>query len=94
MKAKSAREVKKFKDISNVGPAMERDFVALGLKSPSDLASKDPYRLYQKMCQLTGQRQDPCVLDTYLAVVDFMKGAPARPWYSYTVFRQKHYPNI
>ena len=94
MKAKSAREVKKFKDIPNVGPAMERDFLKLGLKSPSDLASKDPYRLYQKMCQLTGLRQDPCVLDTYLAVVDFMKGAPARPWYSYTAFRQKHYPNI
>jgi hypothetical protein len=94
MKAKSAREVKKFKDIPNVGPAMERDFLKLGLKSPSDLVGKDPYRLYQKMCELTGRRQDPCVLDTYLAVVDFMKGAPARPWYFYTAFRQKHYPNI
>jgi hypothetical protein len=94
MKAKFVHEVKKFKDIPNVGPAMERDFRKLGIKSPADLIGKDPYRLYRDLCQLTGCRQDPCVLDTYLAVIDFMKGAPAKPWYSYTAFRQKYYPDI
>jgi hypothetical protein len=35
--------------------------------------------LYQKLCAATGQRQDPCVLDTFMAATDFMRGAPAAP---------------
>lgn len=90
-KATRAAEVKKFTDIPNVGKAMERDFLLLGLKSPANLKNQDPYKLYQKMCRVSGVRQDPCVLDTYLAVIDFMNGAPVRPWYWYTVSRKKQY---
>jgi hypothetical protein len=42
MKAKTASEVRKFQDIPNVGPAMERDFCALGLHTPKDLKKQDP----------------------------------------------------
>ena len=94
MKAKSAKDVKKFQDIPNIGPAMARDFAQLGLKLPADLINKDPLALYRQMCKIAGVRQDPCVLDTYMAVVDFMNGAPARPWYYYTKTRKKVYPNI
>ena len=93
-KATRASLVKKFTDIPHVGKAMERDFLFLGLKSPSDLKKLDAYTLYQKMCKKSGVRQDPCVLDTYLAVVDFMNGAPARPWWWYTVDRKINYPKI
>ena len=94
MKANQFEEVKTFKDIPNVGPAMERDFALLGLKKPTDLVKQDPYKLYQKICKVYGTRKDPCVLDTYLAVIDFMNGAPARPWFYYTKQRKKDYPNI
>lgn len=94
MKAKTVSEVKKFQDIPNVGPAMARDLVLLGLKEPKDLKNKDAFNLYKKMCRVSGTRQDPCVLDTYIAVVDFMNGAPARPWWSYTKKRKREYPNI
>lgn len=94
MKAKSAKEVKKFQDIPNVGPAMERDFLALGLKSPTDLKGKDAFTLYKKMCKVSGTRQDPCVLDTYIAVIDFMNGASVRPWFWYTKQRKKNFPDI
>ncbi len=94
MKAKSAKDVKKFQDIPNVGPAMAKDFAQLGLKQPTDLIRKDPLTLYKSMCKIAGVRQDPCVLDTYIAVVDFMNGAPARPWYYYTKTRKKDHPNI
>jgi hypothetical protein len=87
-------EVKKFTDIPNVGKAMERDFLFLGLKSPADLKKQDAFKLYQKMCQKSGVRQDPCVLDTYLAVIDFMHGAPARPWHWYTKSRKSSHPLI
>ena len=93
MKAARASAVVKFTDIPNVGPAMERDFRALGVKKPADLKKKDAFKMYQALSRKQG-RQDPCVLDTYLAVVDFMNGAPARPWFFYTKERKKKYPNI
>ncbi len=92
MKARTHAEVTKFTDIPNVGKAMEHDFILLGIRSPKDLAKKDPYSLYKKLEKITGAHQDPCVLDTYMAVVDFMQGAPARPWYAYTKERKKKYP--
>lgn len=94
MKARSFKEVKKFQDIPNVGPAMARDFNLLGLNKPTDLIRKDPLALYKKMCKVSGVRQDPCVLDTYIAVIDFMNGAPAKPWFFYTKKRKKEHPNI
>jgi hypothetical protein len=94
MKARRAKDVKRFEDIPNIGPSMASDFKALGIKSPTDLKYKDAYKLYQKICKVTGYRHDPCVLDTYMAAVDFMKGAEARPWYSYTPKRKSLYPKI
>jgi hypothetical protein len=94
MKAKVAKEVKKFQDIPNVGPAIEHDFKRIGLKSPADLKKKDAYALYTKLCTVTGKRHDPCVFDTFIAAVDFMNGAPARSWYYYTKERKKKFPDI
>lgn len=73
---------------------MVRDFVQLGLRSPHDLKNKNPLTLYKKMCRLSGVRQDPCVLDTYIAAVDFLNGAPARPWWFYTKQRKLDHPKL
>lgn len=94
MKAKSAHEVKKFQDIPNIGPAMARNFLLLGLKEPEELKNKNPLSLYKEMCNVSGVRQDPCVLDTYIAAINFMKGGPSQPWWSYTKKRKQEYPNI
>jgi len=94
VKAKTSKEVKKFQDIPNIGPAMIRDFSLLGLDDPTDLRGKSPIQLYKKLCVLSGARQDPCVLDTYMAAVDFMNGESARPWWHYTKIRKKEYPNL
>ena len=29
-------------------------------------------------------RQDPCLLDTFTAAVDFATNGPARPWWEYS----------
>lgn len=94
MKARTANEVQKFTDIPNIGSAMVRDFTALGLKIPNELRTQDAFKLYKKLCRLRQTRMDPCVLDTYIAAVDFMNGAPARPWWHYTKARKKEYPDI
>ncbi len=93
-KAKQASEVIKFTEIPNIGPAMERDFVFLKIKSPKDLQNKDAFTLYTKLCKESGVQHDPCVLDTFIAAIDFMNGAPARPWFYYTKERKKKYSNI
>ena len=51
---------------------MVRDFTLLGLHKPTDLINKNPLTLYTKMSKISGVRKDPCVLDTYIAVIDFM----------------------
>ena len=94
MKAAYARDAKKLIDIPNIGPAMVRDFHLLGIIVPEDLKDKDAYVLYKKLSKLTGVCQDPCVLDTYIAAIDFMNGAPARPWWRYTTGRKEKYSEI
>jgi hypothetical protein len=89
MKARHASEVRRFEDIPNIGRAMAADFRLLGLRTPQQLAANDPLLLYEKLNRLTGMRQDPCVLDTFMAAVDFMRGAPARPWWHYTPQRKR-----
>jgi len=62
-------EKRRFRDLVSVGPKMARDFEMLGIRSVPQLARQNPARMYEKMCSLTGQRQDPCVLDVYCAAV-------------------------
>jgi len=91
-KATHRDQVRRFTDIPNVGPAMERDFRALGMTSPQELVGRDAYALYRALCEQSGVRQDPCVLDTYLAVCDFMDGGPAHPWWAFTAQRKERWP--
>jgi hypothetical protein len=86
----SAREhIVRLEQIPNVGKRMAEDFRRLGLPHPHMLAGRDPYALYDRMNELTGVRQDPCVLDTYIAAVRYMEGAPKRPWWHYTAERKR-----
>lgn len=48
---------------------MLRDFELLGVKNVSQLAKQNPQRMYEKLGRLRGNRQDPCVLDTFCAAV-------------------------
>jgi predicted flap endonuclease-1-like 5' DNA nuclease len=76
-------------ELPNVGPAIAADFVRLGIRTPRELAGRDPYALYDELNRITGKRHDPCLLDTFIAAVRFMDGAPARPWWKYTAERKR-----
>jgi len=60
---------RRLKDLVSIGPAMLRDFERLGVRSVAQLARQRPERLYEKLCRVTGQSQDICVLDTFTAAV-------------------------
>jgi hypothetical protein len=61
--------IRRLQDLISVGPAMLRDFDLLRIRSVAQLAKQNPKRMYTRLEQLTGQRQDPCVLDVFEAAV-------------------------
>jgi len=70
--AKVKRKVepmRRLSDLISIGPAMLRDFDRLGVRSVPQLARQNPRVLYEKLCRVTGERQDPCVLDVFCAAV-------------------------
>jgi hypothetical protein len=93
-KAQSAGECEALEQLPNVGPALAADLRLLGIHHPRELAHRDAFVLYQALCAKTGQRQDPCVLDTFMAVTDFMRGAEPAPWWNYTAQRKALYGSL
>lgn len=94
MKARTATDARTLLHIPNIGPAMVKDFHQLGITAPAELIEKDPFHLYTRLCELTGVRHDPCVLDTFISAVRFMEGAPPLPWWHYTAERKSQYPDL
>ncbi|MCA0244005.1 MAG: helix-hairpin-helix domain-containing protein [Proteobacteria bacterium] len=90
-KARHAGECQTLEQLPNIGPALAADLRLLGVLDPRELAARDAFVLYQSLCSITGQRQDPCVLDSFMAATDFMRGAEARPWWTYTAQRKTVY---
>jgi Pathogenicity locus len=56
-------------ELISIGPAMLRDFAELRIRSVAQLARQNPKTMYERLNRLRGQRQDPCVLDTFCAAV-------------------------
>lgn len=56
-------------DLDGVGVATLKDFDRLGIGSVAQLAKADPQKLYDRLCRLTGIRQDPCVLDVFTCAI-------------------------
>ena len=81
-------------DLPNIGKAMARDLQRLGIRTPEELVGKDPLQLYQQLCRVTGARQDPCVLDTFISITRFMDGEEPQPWWAYTEERKRRYGRI
>jgi hypothetical protein len=60
---------RQLEDLISIGPAMLRDFELLRIHSVVQLAGQNPQRMYERLSHITGQRQDPCVLDVFCAAV-------------------------
>jgi Pathogenicity locus len=94
MKASHHADCAELEQIPNIGKAMAADLHLLGIHKPEELRGRDAFVLYQQLCASTGQRHDPCVLDTLMAAIDFMRGAPAKPWWHYTAARKLVYGQL
>jgi hypothetical protein len=89
--AKVERErVKQLTDLPNIGQAAEKDLILLGISAPEQLIGRDAYEMYDELCEKTGARHDPCVIDVFLSITRFMAGEAPRAWWDYTDERKRH----
>jgi len=91
LKARHADECEMLEQLPNIGPSLAADLRRVGVVHPRELAQQDAFALYQALCKVAGKRQDPCVLDTFMAACDFMRGAAPAPWWQYTARRKAQY---
>lgn len=82
-------KITRLTDLPNIGKAAAADLHLLNINVPNDLINRDAFQLYDDLCHLTQAKHDPCVIDVFMSVIDFMQGQPARPWWDYTVERKK-----
>lgn len=87
-KASSAQHALRLTDIPNVGTATAADLCRIGIATPADVRAMQPQAAYEKLCRVTGQRHDPCVLDVFMAAHHFMNGGAAQPWWAFTAQRK------
>lgn len=64
-----ATPMRRLEDLVSVGPGMVRDFNWLGIQSVAQLSRRNPDKMYEKLCRVTGQTQDLCCLDVFRAAV-------------------------
>lgn len=88
-RAINRHDIARLEDIPNVGPAIATDLQQLGITSPGELVGRDPYAMYDQLNRLAGVRQDPCVLDTFIAAVRYMEGGSKKPWWAFTAERKR-----
>jgi hypothetical protein len=81
--------VRKLEDLPNIGRAMAEDLRLIGISTPEQLRECDAYEMYVALCEKTGQRHDPCVIDVFLSIVHFMRGGEALRWWAFTEERKK-----
>jgi hypothetical protein len=60
---------RRLEDLISIGPAILRDFEMLGVRGTTQLARQNPQQMYERLNRISGQRQDPCVLDTFWVAV-------------------------
>ena len=93
-KARIPAECEQLEQLPNIGHSLAEDLRLIGVVHPRELAAHDALALYHALCRATGQRQDPCVLDTFMAITDFMRGAAPAPWWAYTKQRKAQHPGL
>lgn len=84
----------KLTDLPNVGPATARDLESIGIRAPMDLVDRDPFELFELLCEKTKVRQNPCLLDTLMSLTDYIGGNAPQPWWAYTSERKRRYGRI
>jgi hypothetical protein len=84
----SKKDQRELGDLEGVGKATLGDFELLGIESVRALSKADPLVLFQRMCEMTNSRQDPCVYDVFACAIaqaqDPDLAANERKWWTWS----------
>ena len=89
MKNPNRETISHLEELPNIGKAFAGDLRLIGIHHPKDLIGKDPFHLYDELCRVSGKKHDPCVIDVFMSVIQFMEGGEPLPWWSFTDERKK-----
>ncbi len=89
MKNPDRKTVSNLQDLPNIGTEIAKDLQVIGIEHPQQLIGKNPFNLHETLCKTTGKNHDPCVLDVFMSVIDFMEGGEPKPWWKFTQKRKK-----
>ncbi|MCC4621598.1 helix-hairpin-helix domain-containing protein [Xanthomonas cassavae CFBP 4642] len=81
-------QLRRLTDLPNVGPACVQDLHLLGIHEPAQLRGCDAFEMHAQLCQRSGVRHDPCVIDVFLSIVRFMQGEAPRHWWEFSAERK------
>jgi hypothetical protein len=83
------RGASNLRTLMNVGPAMERDLHALGIRTIEQLAQHEPDALFRRLQEHVGRACDLCVHDTFSAIVHEARTGEKTPWFAWTAARKR-----
>ena len=62
-------DTRKLSELAGIGKAFLKDFELLGIRNVDQLKKQNGRRLYDRLRELTGTQQDPCVEDTLVCAI-------------------------
>jgi hypothetical protein len=80
--------VRRLTDLPNIGLSLADDLRLIGIDEPGQLVGRCSFEMYETLCEKTGVRHDPCVLDVFMSITSFMDGGAAKPWWHFTAGRK------
>ena len=89
MKNPNRKTVSKLEQLPNIGKKIAGYLEIADIQSPQSLIGEDAFALYDRLCQKTGKKFDPCVIDMFMSAIDFMEGGEPSAWWEFTSERKK-----
>ena len=89
MKNPNRDTVLKLEALPNIEKIIASDLRLIGIQKPKDLIGQNPFDLHDKLCIKKEKEIDPCVIDTFMAVINFMEGEEPLPWWEFTQKRKQ-----
>lgn len=84
---------RRLSDLRSVGPATVKDFKLLGIESVDALKDQNSFDLYERLCEVTATRHDPCVIDVFRAAIEQARNplleARKKDWWYWSRIRKQ-----
>ena len=88
-KSKLTSDKAGLRSLVDVGPAVDRDLHGLGVQSIPQLAAAEAAELFHRLERQCGARVDPCVYDTFRAIIHEARTGEKTAWFAWTEERKR-----